>query len=321
MTGRQTHRAAALAAIITTALSGCAGAPAAAPSPAITLAVTMLIPTTTPEPPAATPAPATSTPQPAASGALEAPVSAPLREAILNTLGAASYRIEMTMTGSGQPFAALSGDAAETDVTLMSIAGEYSRQNAAFTMSGLTTALLGGGQAGAQVIVAEGNTYIRGPALLLGALEERWYVLPDEQADMARAPVDTLQFLRRLAEAGAGDAAFTREGSEMFDGRLCEVYAANAPATRAALESFGANVVPGVSGLSLQAGDFRIWACDDGYVHRLQMGFELSSTDDESKVIVFKADVRLRDHGAEIAIAAPADAAALDMPGLITPAP
>lgn len=317
---RQTPCAVALAAI-TIVLAACANAPAPAQSPAITLAVTMLIPTAMPEPPTATPAPPTSTPQPAPSDALQLPADDPLREAILKTSAAESYHIEMSMTGSGQPFAALSGDDAETEVTLMAITGEYSRQDAAFTMSGLTTALLGGGQGGVQVIAAEGKTYIRGPALLLGALEERWYILPNEQANMARAPVDTLQFLRRFADAGAGEFAFEREGSQEFEGQSCEVYSADAPATREALDSFGANIVPGVSGLSRQAGAFTIWACDDGYVHRLQMSFDLGSTDDENKVIVFKADIRLRDHGAAIAIVAPADAVALDLPGLITPAP
>jgi hypothetical protein len=320
MAKRQTTCAVALA-VIAIVLAACASAPAPAQSPAITLAVTMLIPTATPMPPTATPAPPTSTPQPAPSDALQLLADDPLREAILKTSAAESYRIEMSMTGSGQPFAALSGGDADTEVTLMAITGEYSRQHAAFTMSGLTTALLGGGQGDVQVITAEGKTYIRGPALLLGALEERWYILPDEQAGLARAPIDTLQFLRRFADANAGEFRFEREGSQEFDGRPCDVYTADAPATREALASFGANVLPGAGSLSMQAGEFRIWACDDGYVHRLQMSFDLGSTDDENKVIVFKADVRLGDHGAALTIVAPADAAALDLPGLITPAP
>ena len=322
MAKRQIPCAAALAAIAVW-LVACASAPAPAQSPAITLAVTMLIPTATPAPPTDTPAPPTRTPAPAMTSTPEAPSDNTLQAAILKTSAAASYQIEMVMTGSGQPFAALSGDDQNTEVTLMAITGQHNRQNAAFTMSGLATALLGAGPDGAQVIAADGKTYLRGPAPLLGALEERWYILPDEQASMAQAPVDMLQFLRRFAEDSAGEFefAFQREDSQEFEGQSCEVYTADAPATREALDSFGANIVPGAGSLSMQAGEFRVWVCDDGFVHRLQMNFELSSADGERKVVLFKGDVRLRDHGASIEISAPADAIALDLPGLASPAP
>ncbi|MGQ9903300.1 MAG: hypothetical protein ACUVRU_02965 [Anaerolineae bacterium] len=321
MARRQPICAAALAAIAVS-LVACASAPAPAQSPSITLAVTMLIPTATPAPPTDTPAPPTSTPAPAITSTPEVPSDNTLQAAILKT-NAASYQIEMVMTGSGQPFAALSGDDQNTEVTLMAITGQHSRQNAAFTMSGLATALLGAGQDGAQVIAADGKTYLRGPAPLLGALEERWYILPDEQASMVQAPADMLQFLRRFAEDNTGEFefAFDPEGSQEFEGQSCEVYIADVPATREALDSFGANIVPGAGSLSMQAGEFRIWICDDGFVHRLQMNFELSSADGERKVILFKGDVRLRDHGASIEISAPADAIALDLPGLMSPAP
>ncbi len=227
----------------------------------------------------------------------------------------------MLMTGAGQPFAALSGGEPDTEVTLMALTGQYNQQNAAFTMSGLVTALLGGSQDGAQVIAADGKTYLRGPAPLLGALEERWYILPDEQASLAQAPVDMLQFLRRFADNNAGEFAFEQTSSQEFEGWSCDVHTANAPATREALASFGANAVPGIGSLSVRAGEFTIWACDDGYVHRLQMSFDLGSTDGENKVIVFKADVRLRDHGTAITIAAPADATPLDLPGALSATP
>lgn len=320
MAKRQIPCATALAAI-TISLVACASAPAPAQSPAITLAVTLLIPTATPAPPTDTPAPPTSTPEPAITDTPEAPPDNTLQAAILRTSAAESYQIEMVMTGSGQPFTVLSGDDQDTEVTLMAITGQHSRQNAAFTMSGLATVLLGGGHDDVQVIAADGKTYLRGPAPLLGAIEERWYILPDEQASMVQAPVDTLQFLRRFAGNNADEFGFEREGSREFEGQSCEVYIADGPATREALDSFGADIVPGAGSLSMQAGEFRIWICDDGFVHRLQMNFELSSADGEHKVVLFEGDVRLRDHGASIEISAPADAIALNLPGLMSPAP
>ncbi len=320
MTQRAIRAALALAAL-PVLLAACASMPAPARSPVVTLAVTLLIPTTTPAPPTATPVPPTSTPAPATPGAFESPAGTRLQAAILKTSAAASYQIEMTMTGAGQPFAALSGGEADAEVTLMALTGQYNQPNAAFTMSGLVAALVGGSQDGAQVIAADGKTYLRGPAPLLGALEERWYILPEAQAGLAQAPVDTLQFLRRLADDNAGQFAFEQTSSQEFEGRSCDVYSANAPATREALAAFGANAVPGIGSLSVRAGEFTLWACDDGYIHRLQMNVDLGSTDGENKVIVFKADVRLRDHGAAISIVAPADATALDLPGVLSPTP
>lgn len=317
MAKRQTAWGVALAAIAV-ALVACGSAPAPAQAPAITLAVTMLIPSATPAP---TPVPPTRPAEPAMTDTPQPPPDNTLQAAILKTIGAASYQVEMAMTGSGQPFAALSEDDPGAEVMLMAISGQHSRQNAAFTLSGLAAVLLGGGQDGVQVIAADGKTYLRGPAPLLGAIEERWYILPEEQASAARAPVETLQFLGRFADDNAGAFVFDRAGSQELEGRSCEVYTADAAATREALASFGASVLPGAGSLSMQAGAFSIWACDDGYVHRLEMNFDLGSTDGENKVIVFRADVRLHDHNAAITIAAPTDAIALDLPGLITPTP
>jgi len=300
-------------------LAGCASAPAPAQTPVITLPVTLLAPTATVVPLTATPVPPTVTPTVAPTPAAS-PASA-LQAALLKTSAAESYRIEISMTGSGQPFAALSGDDTSIEVPLMTISGAYSRQSASFTMSGLATAILGSGHDGVELIVADGKTYLRGPAPMLGATDNGWHILPQQQASVAQAPLGVAQLLRHLGGAEAGAFQFDNEGSQEWEGRPCDAHRGDASATRAALASFGANIAPGAGSLSLQTGEFRLWACDDGYVHRLQMRFELSSADDPSRVIVFKAEVRLFDHGADIQISAPPDATPLALPGLTPVAP
>ena len=294
------------------------------PAPVVTLAVTMMAPTTTPVPPTATPVPPTDTPITPATAqpgdnALNT-IDDAIQATLLKTSTSATYRIQMTMTGSGQPFAALAGDA-ETEVPLMAVAGEYSQQNVAFTMSGLATALMGGGPDGVQFITAGGKTYLHGPLPLLSATEDRWYVLPEGPSNLAQAPVDTDRFLQRFTGESASQFAFTNQGSQPYDGHTCDVYQADAQATQEALASFGANAVPGARDLTMQAGEFNLWSCDDGYIHRMQMRFELGSKDDQAKVILFKAEVRLYDHGADVTVVAPADAAPLNLPTFDLPTP
>ncbi|MCS7062203.1 MAG: hypothetical protein RMN25_13715 [Anaerolineae bacterium] len=300
-------------AVFSTTLVACAGASS---TPVVTLPVTILAPTITPLP-SATPVPPTPTPLPTATADTH-----PLRVALHNTATAGSYRVQITMTGLGEPLAVFSGDL-DREVTLLTVIGDYHNGNAAFTMSGPAGIALGSNQDQLQLIVSGDEAYLFGPAPLLGAVEADWYALPAEQSQLARFPADIPRFLEALLTDDS--THFQPAAAEDLDAEAdrfsCMVYLADAQAARAALDWFGASVLPGVGSLIMQAGELALWACDDGYVHRLRMRFDLDSNDAQGKQLVFMTDVRLYDFGAQVTVLTPTDARPLDLPGLGTSSP
>lgn len=307
-------------------LAACGGQPAAAPTPAPTAPPTNTpAPTNTPIPPTATPLPPTPTPapaSPAASGAGQTEVEQAIAAGIERVRDASAYRVKLEMTASGAFMGAAGGTGAGTQ--LIAIEGDVVGANSHLTLRGLFSALLGADPLqGLELISVDGTSYVRGPAPLLGATEDRWYELPDDGSSPASA-VRADQIVGGLESANLDLSGFEAAGAEELDGQQCQVYVGDKEATVAAFEAVGSDGLPGPQNFEeVERAELRFWICEDGYFHQLQLDTE-GVPEGQTESVGYTMLMRLFDFDAPITVEAPADAAPLEISpalGLPTPTP
>ncbi len=287
----------------------------AAPAP------TAALPTATQMPPTATAAPTT------AVASDKATPQGALAQGIVNARDATTYRVNLTISGKGT-FMAAGGatpdDAAgDEPVTLMTMQGEVNQQNAHFVIQGLLTSLLGIDPTKPfEVIRVDDVTYVKGPAPLIGATEERWYQAPPEAAGLAQPPMSPASFLNSFGDTGLDPADFKLTGSEALDGKVCQVYAGDKAAVANAFNRFGGAAGATQEDLdSIENAEFKFWVCEDGYVHRVKMLIEGHDQANPTQKGAFDLLLQLADFDSNLTITPPADAIPLRLPSSETPEP
>lgn len=289
------------------ALAGCGGA-ASAPTPAPTATAT----------PTATPAPtATATAIPASPAATSEPAagdgSGPLIAAAMDrTRAAGSYRLALTMRGTGP--AGVGSGAAGGPVPMIDARGEVAGDASRVTLAGVFGALLGADPAaGLEMISAGGASYVRGPAPLLGALEDAWYVLPPDGSSPASS-VRPTELVGGVLDAQYDLSGFRAAGETSLDGQACRVYAGDRAATIRAFEQVGQGGLPGPRSFSeVRQAEMTFTVCEDGFVHQLTVdvaGLQPGQSEESG----YQLDVRLSGFDEPISVAAPADARELVKP-------
>jgi hypothetical protein len=281
-------------------------------------------PTPTPMPPP-TPAPtavlATAVPATQAAGGTTAPAQGgTLLDAMSQVKGAETYRVNISFTGKGEFLAAggptpAPGNEAEP-FSLVSMTGEVNGSDAHYTLQGAMTAMLGIDPSNTfEVITAGGDAYLKGPVPLLGALEDKWYLVPAQAAGIAQPPLTPSAILDSFGQAGINPDDFKLSGTESIDGQNCEVYAGDKSAVVNAFSKIGGTAGATQEDLdSIDNAEFKFWVCPDGYLHQVKMLVEGHEKDDPSRTGSFEILMHISDFGADISIQAPTDAIPLQLP-------
>ncbi len=277
-------------------------------------------PAPTPVPPTATSVPPTPVPPTASAPAANPADQGTLGQALTKAKDATVYRMDMSITGSGN-FASAGGPTPAAGdenkpVTLVTMQGEINGSDAHFTVQGLLTAFLGLDPTQTfEVTSTKGDAYIKGPVPVIGATEAKWYKVPAEAAQIAQPPLSPAQFLNSFGEAGINPADFKLAGTENLNGVECEIYAGDKAAVVNAFSRLGGATGATQEDLdSIDNAEFKFWVCKDGYLHQVKMLIEGHDKNDATQKGSFEILLKLSDFDGNLAITAPADAEPLKLP-------
>lgn len=323
---RISNRFTTLIAACTLTLAACGNPATPAPLPAPAQATTVApaqpaatavpVPTATPVPPTATPVPPTATPLPPTATAIPPTATAQPAGGLDSVLAGMSklnvpHRFTMTMDMSGLP-----GVGA---VNVMDVKGEGQGANSRIALSGLTFSMFSGNDKPVEMVNVDGKTFVKGPMLLMGAPEAKWYVLSGTQqstADPVRGMFGS--------ENPMKSSSFKKTGSESIDGAKCDVYEGDQATLQSVFEraqSAGSGqVVAGAANMpKVEAGLLKVWACDDGFMHRMSMTAKLA-LGGSGQSVDMQMNMRMFDFGTKIdPILAPPNAEPAKAPALALP--
>ncbi len=296
--------------IVALFLIGCATPPSPTPTPP---------PTATPTPPPTpTPLP-TPTPSPTPQAV---PAGRAIPAAIQQTANLSTYRMQLTLRGSGL-IGGFNLGATVTD--LLALDGQFAGNDVAFTLRGFLAAFLGADVTrGLQAITVNGVSYARGPLTFLGVNDDNWYRLSAEQSVLATPPAQVNTTLLAVSQAGADFSRFTIGATDTRDGARCQEYRGDREATTALFASLDAVGLPTrLPDSTITDAQAQIWVCEDGYLRQLTINFAGTATDPQGQSLPFSfaLDVQVSDINGEIRITPPPDARDLPTSGRITPRP
>ena len=310
-----------------------AAAPTTAPAVQAQATATTAAPAVATDTPAPTAPPApTDTAAPTAAEATSAPSantsgagakSGVLVDALKKFQSATSYRAQMTMEGKGA--LGLTGDTTITNeqVSLFELSGEFAGANSHYTLKGFLSTLLGvDADKGVEAMLLGDKGYIHGPVSMLGADQDKWYVLESDQAEAIRPPIAVTDFLSGLGDGSVDLSAFKANGTQSLDGKQCNVYTADKDTTIKAFGALNAGALPGVADLTtVQNASANFLLCDDGFLHQLALSVDTASKDQPDQKATFTVNLHIYDFGAAIKVAAPANAIPLQTPDMTAPTP
>jgi hypothetical protein len=278
--------------------------------------------------------PVTSTPSPPPSSTREEPTATlvlapdPIVGTILNALqrtdAATSYRIQMDATASGSLASAINN---QNSAVLLNVTGESVGADSHVVMKGIAMSKLTSDSARSiELTTVGGKNFVKGPLPLLGAKENKWYVLPSSQSLFRESPSG----LSSVFGTSLGASRLVKAAAEKLDGRTCDVYAGDKNAAIAAFANLAGESRMSSSERaqltsSVASAEFKFWVCDDGYLHQVRIGFEGTDPRRPSERFGFKLMVRTFDFGGKISITAPVNAIAatplIDLNELFAPTP
>lgn len=170
--------------------------------------------------------------------------------------------------------------------------------------------------------------YIKGPMPLLGATEKRWYAAPgDASSNLSDSTPN--DFLGDFSRAQTGFPTMRADGAENLDGKACTKYRADERQAALFFLSLDENGsiksnLGKVQG-DLERGVLNVWVCDDGYVHKLEMGIQVRAPENPNEIIAIGFVIRLNDMNIIVPLEMPHDAIPLPnpfiIPGLNPPTP
>lgn len=238
----------------------------------------------------------------------------PLGNALMKFGAASAYRSDMEMKGKGA--LGLSSDENNPnspETSLFVLTGDFKGANSHYTLKGFLSSLLGvEPEAGVEAIVADGKSYVHGPVSLLGATENRWYVLEGQESDAITPPFQVSDFLSSLGNSDVQLGSFKVSGSDSVDGQKCDVLSGDKTEAAKALTALNAGTLPGVQDLStIDNATAQFSLCDDGYIHRIELTLDISTNDKPPQKASFTVNIHMYDFNANIAITPPANAVPL----------
>ncbi|MCG8353217.1 MAG: hypothetical protein MI924_36075 [Chloroflexales bacterium] len=274
-----------------------------------------------PVPPTATTAPPTAPPQPVVNaGAGGAEASNALLAALKQSQEAKTYQVDMVVLGKGDFAAELPGVDPNQEIQLFNVSGKFDGQNSQFALKGIVASLMGGDtENGIEFIVIDGQNYVRGPVPLLGATENKWYILDDSMGDIAQPPLQSDEMLASLSDENVDLSGLVKSGSEPVDGVQCDIYVGDKDATMQVLQGFDDDALPTDEADQAEVAESKFWVCEDGYFRQMQLTIEGADEANPDQTMTIKMFVKISDFGGNFNISAPADAAPLEAPSFEIP--
>jgi hypothetical protein len=232
----------------------------------------------------------TFTPSPTATATL---VPITLKGALTKTanLTSAHMTLTTTVTTSVQQTNALS---VESDV---------SGKSAHIFMKGLVAVLMTGSPDKAiELLVVDGQTFIKGPLPLLKANEEKWYIMPKQQ-NLGQGTVKPTTF------ADLDTTAIKKTSSEALDGRRCDVFTGSKQVALELLQQGGLLQLQQQLGQAqLDDASIAFWACSDGYIHQMVVVLDIHDAKNASNKATIRVTEHLSKFGVPVKIQAPENA-------------
>ncbi|HEY3290361.1 MAG TPA: hypothetical protein VGK87_09560 [Anaerolineae bacterium] len=294
-------------------LSACDGglsAPNVPPSPPVVAKASATVIPTPIVAATATPAVATVTAPTAAPSLKEPAKPSALFSAMQKFTAVKTYRAELEMRGKG--WLGLSGDDTKPDpeTVLFNLKGDFKGEEGHYTLKGFLTTLLGVDVAkGIEAMLVGDKAYVKGPIGLLGATEEKWYVLEPDQSEAVSPPFQVTDFLIALGNSNADLSSFKKGGTETVDAKKCDIYSGDTNEAKKAVAALNPGALPGVDDLSaVTAADIKFALCEDGYIHKILMTVTTLGKDKPDQKTDFTVSMRAYDYNANITITAPPDA-------------
>ncbi|MBI4673303.1 MAG: hypothetical protein HY741_16755 [Chloroflexi bacterium] len=264
---------------------------------------TMVAPTQTPAPPTRVPDATT----------LE------VLKAIKRTNGLNVYSAHIEMIASS-PTVSLLGETPGTPIRVLTMEGNVDRNNSRWAMSGaLIGYLTGDASSPLEVRTLDNRAYLLGPLPYLGASEKRWYATPVQVNDQLYGTVGTRSTLGLFADANVSFPTFRTDGAQVLDQRPCTLYRADKAEAGKYYADLDAQTK--VFNGSIRrfkdqptTAELNVWVCDDGYIHKLEMRFEIKCGCTRQDRANFAVDLRLWDMNIIIPVQAPDGAVPLPSP-------
>lgn len=223
-----------------------------------------------------------------------------------------AYRIEYDWTIKGNLSDMPPGWDANKGLPLFSIAGAVNGKDSQMKFQGLMAMLFTGDPTKAIEFLTIGDkTYLRGPAPMFGAPEDKWYV----STGRGELSIKTSEGMPDVPNDPTIDwSAFKKTGTETFDGRRCDVYTGDKNATTKLFQA-ASTETPGKSSLdNIESATTKFWICDDGYLHQWTMNIEGRAKDKPTEKVSFQIRLHVWDFNANIKLTPPANPAPLQMP-------
>jgi hypothetical protein len=237
-----------------------------------------------------------------------------LKSALAKTAATTVYRLDMDMKMKGALLNGVGGAAAgaNQEISLLAMTGEINGKDAHITMKGYFSTMVGVDQnKGLELMTVGGKTYIHGPVPMMGAKEDKWYVMTTSQSTGSLGQPQNLGAL-----ATADMSVFQAAGSEALDGHKCDIYGtADKNAIAKAFGTFGSGGLLSQSDLKdVTSAELKFWVCDDGYLHRMHVAIEGADKSNPATKGSMQLAFHVYDFNGAISIVAPANAASLEQP-------
>ncbi len=294
---------------------------AARATPTAIAEVPTVMPTATPARPTATATLVMSEAKPtsAAAGAISTAMS--------KAKTVKSFRLEMGMSMKGDLGQLTAGGSKNQEISLFSMSGEINGNDSHLTMKGVVGAMLSGDPSkGIEIIDLDGKSYVRGPVPLLGAKDNRWYVLAATEAASTKSKLGSADTYDNFLGNQQDLSIFVPTGTETLDRVKCSVYSANKQDAMNALLGLGATPEIGqdewsVIQSNIKTSEYKIWVCDDGFLHQVRINIEAQDDRQKGQMFGMKLLLHAYDFGSNLKIAAPANAIPAVSPFIQTAVP
>lgn len=292
------------------------------PSPTAIVYPATWTPETTPLPPTGTPRPPTNTPDPATLQVLKA---------FERTRDVRVFHATIDIIvndPSGSLTKSFPGVTAGDSVTVLSMEGRQNFEDSSWKIKGLIVMFLSGNPDDQVEFLTIGQRmYLHGPLPMFGAREDRWYYAP-KSASRDLADSTPNEFLKDLSGAGNGIPAMRANGAESLDNKSCVKYSADEREAAQFFQSLneGGSIKRnlGTGQGNLERGVLHVWVCEDGYVHKMEMGIQMRAPEAPNQIAAIGFTVRLNDMNIIVPLQEPKDAIPLPdpfvIPGLSEPA-
>ncbi len=289
-------------------------------SPTVAAALPTAAPTDTPAPPTATPTLVVQAkPTTEAAGAILA--------AMDKGRMAKSYRLDIGMSMKGDLGQLTAGGAKDQEVSLVSMTGEVNDNNSHITLKGIIGVMFSGDPTkGIEMINIGNKSYVRGPVPLLGAKDNRWYVLAAAQAESTKSKLGSADIYGNFLGKQQDFATLTPAGAESLDGVNCNMYSAS---KEDAINAFlGLGATPDISRedwsliqKNVKTSEYKVWVCDDGYLHQVRINIDAQDESKSGQAFGMKLSVHAYDFGKDLKISAPPGAIQAVSPFIQTATP